>query len=525
MNKLKQKLTLGLSLTMLASFMLTSCGNISMKKITFYVDDNIVETIESNGNETIELPEAPSKEGYYFVGWYYDNQEFSGDEFQDTKLTENINIYAQFKKYIHVQYEMNGGAYVGTGVQGELPDGDLLDEYLKEGEGLHHGDTVISKDNEIFAGWFDNANFNGDPIRMPYYPTSDTTLYARWAEKYPVLENGMELSYNYSYDDTFPSGYVLTSYKGTENEIDIPATYKGLPIVKIGSSVFSRKNITSVVTHDNLIEISDNAFSSCADLKTVTIADTVTTIGVSSFEWCKQLKDINIGKGLSKIGSNAFMATAWYYALPQGSNYINDTYYLFKNYDADGNYQKLTELTIRDGTAAIADSALRDQVDLKVLNFPESLKSIGIRSFEGCKFLGDVNLPNKLEMIDFNAFKNTGLKSINLPDSIKEIRDNAFYGCKSLKTIKIGKGVTELGYNAFSGTAIEEIDLPENVKSFSSSFSDCNSLIKMTIRCKTAFQMFSLPDSLEKLYVPKETLDGYKECNPDYADRFFAITE
>lgn len=94
MNKLKQKLTLGLSLTMLASFMLTSCGNISMKKITFYVDDNIVETIESNGNETIELPEAPSKEGYYFVGWYYDNQEFSGDEFQDTKLTENINIYA-----------------------------------------------------------------------------------------------------------------------------------------------------------------------------------------------------------------------------------------------------------------------------------------------------------------------------------------------------------------------------------------------------------------------------------------------
>ena len=90
MKKIKQKLILGLSLTVLTSFMLTSCGGTSMKKITFYVDDNIVETIESKGNETIELPETPSKEGYYFVGWYYDNQEFSGDEFQDTKLTQYL---------------------------------------------------------------------------------------------------------------------------------------------------------------------------------------------------------------------------------------------------------------------------------------------------------------------------------------------------------------------------------------------------------------------------------------------------
>lgn len=525
MKKKMKFLKLAFLLVSLQLCMLTSCGASKMRKVTFYVDDAVVEVVESKGNESIELPEDPTKEGYYFVGWYYDNQEFTEDEFLDTKLTEDIEVYAQFKKYIHIHYEMNGGAYEGTGVPGELPDGDLPDEYLKEGEGLHYGDTVISKESNIFAGWFDNADFNGEPIRMPYYPTSDMTLYARWAEKYPVLENGMELVYSYSYDDTFPSGYALVSYNGTATEIDIPATYKGLPIVEVGSNVFSRKDITSVVTHNNLIKINYSAFASCYSLKSVVIADTVTMIEENAFNWCKQLTDISFGKGVTYIGRGAFMATAWYYALPQGANYINDTFLLFKNYDSEGNYQKLSELTIREGTTNIADGALQDQANLKILHLPESLKEIGKSAFRGCKLLEEVTLPSHVETMNSQAFQESGLKSIVIPDSLKMIGEQSFYNCASLKKVTIGKGVTEIAFSAFSKSGIEEIDLPENVTEYSGAFSECESLTKMTIRCKIPCGLYSLPDSLQTIYVPSDALEAFKEESPAYADRFFAIEE
>ena len=31
-----------------------------------------------------------------------------------------------------------------------------------------------------FAGWYDNSNFDGSPVSLPYHAQSNTTLYAKW---------------------------------------------------------------------------------------------------------------------------------------------------------------------------------------------------------------------------------------------------------------------------------------------------------------------------------------------------------
>lgn len=486
----------------LSAFVLVACdkkgdgGSKGAKSISFYADDNLVTKVETNGNESITLPTAPEKSGYYFVGWFDGDNEFSGNEYKNKSLSSDVNVYAKYKKYIHVKYVMNGGKYVGTDVPGELPDGDLPDEYLKEGEELDYGYTVIEKDNCIFAGWYDNAAFSGNSIKMPYKPTSDMTLYANWAEKNVRLENGIGLTYQYSYEGTIPDGYYINSYNGNGGEIDIPADYKGLPIIEIGGDVFKNKKITSVTTHDNLLKINYNAFYLNGDLTKIVIADTVKEIGENAFYACRKLSDITFGSGIKKLGNGAFGGTQWYYDQPVGAIYVGKVFYYYK-----GNVP--AEVTIKDGTVSIADNAFdanSRKNDLTSVIIPDSVKYIGVRAFRGCTSLKEIELPKNLEEIGNMAFDGSGLTSIVVPDSVK-VLGTAFKNCKSLKTITIGSGVTSFEYDTFSDCAVETL----------------------IIRSNTAFGIYGLPDSIKKIYVPAGALEGFKEKSPDYADIIFSV--
>lgn len=485
-------------------------------KLSFYADDVFIEKIETKGNETIELPDAPQKDGYYFVGWFDGDDEITSTSYKNKAITSDVTIRAKYGKYIHVKYEMNGGAYVGTNVPGELPDGDLPDEFLKVGEELRHGDTVIEKEGYIFAGWYDNAKLSGKAIKMPYSPSSDVTLYANWAEQSVKLENGMTLTYNYSYDGALPDGYGIYSYKGNGGDIVIPANYKGLPVIEIGSSVFSYKNVTSLVTNDNLLKISDHAFSGNADLKTVVIADTVNEIGQQAFMSCVNLDSVTVGKGLEKLGQGVFDYCNWYYNLPAGAIYIGNVLYNYKG-TVSG------EFTIKDDAVSIADNAFDNQRKMTSINIPQSVKYIGQYAFRDCVSLKEISLPKNLEELGNGAFKNSGLTSVVIPDSMT-LLSNAFSYCADLKSVTIGSGVREIDYAAFSGCGIEELVIPANVTSFGGAFSGNTTLKKLTIKRTSPCSLSSLPDTIEAIYVPAEALDGFKEESPDYADKIFAIS-
>lgn len=509
------------ALTMLA-FALVACNDTDVQgdqkhSVSFYADDNsLVKKVETNGNEVIDLPTAPQKEGYYFIGWFIGENEFSGDEYKNSALSSDISVYAKYKKYHHVKYVMNGGAYVGTGVPGELADGDLPDEYLKDGEELRHGDTVIEKKNCIFAGWYDNPEFSGKAIKMPYIPTSDITLYANWAEKYVNLENGMGLTYNYSYDGAFPDGYGIYSYNGSGGDIVIPADYKGFPIIEIGSSVFSYKKVTSLVTNNNLLRIKNSAFQGNTDLKTLVIADTVKEIGQQAFLACNNLENVTIGNGLEKLGQGVFDGCKWYYDFPvDEAVYIGKILYRYKG-TVSG------EFTIKDGTVSIADNAFDNQKKMTSVVIPQSVKYIGTYSFRDCTLLKEVTLPQNLVELGNCAFKGSGLTSVVIPDSMTMI-GNAFNNCADLKSITIGAGIKQIDYAAFEGCGIEELVIPANVTEYGGAFSGNTTLKKLTILGKTPCDIYGLPESLIAIYVQGDVIDDFKATLTDYADKIFAI--
>lgn len=74
-------------------------------KVIFIVDGEIYSTIETSGEETISLPQNPSKEDYDFDGWYLDEdtwqQSFTKNSLLNEKLTSDISVYAKWQKTMY----------------------------------------------------------------------------------------------------------------------------------------------------------------------------------------------------------------------------------------------------------------------------------------------------------------------------------------------------------------------------------------------------------------------------------------
>lgn len=60
---------------------------------------SIVTSKRIRYNRTIKEPQPPMRDGYQFIGWYYDNEKFSFD----TKIKDNLELEAKWKKIITSQ--------------------------------------------------------------------------------------------------------------------------------------------------------------------------------------------------------------------------------------------------------------------------------------------------------------------------------------------------------------------------------------------------------------------------------------
>ena len=84
-------------------FALTACTKTEFK-LDFIVDGVVYETITTSGQETIQMPNDPEKEGYIFDGWYRDKDtwktSFTADSLLDEQLSDNISVYAKWKSIV-----------------------------------------------------------------------------------------------------------------------------------------------------------------------------------------------------------------------------------------------------------------------------------------------------------------------------------------------------------------------------------------------------------------------------------------
>ena len=91
------------------------------------------------------------------------------------------------------------------------------------------------------------------------------------------------------------------------------------------------------------------------------------------------------------------------------------------------------DLVIEDGILLYACA------NLKSIEIPDIVTSIGNFAFSGCKGLTSIELPNSLTTIgDYAFYYCNNLTSIEIPNSVTSIGEYAFFSCHpELKIIKI----------------------------------------------------------------------------------------
>lgn len=114
-------------------------------------------------------------------------------------------------------------------------------------------------------------------------------------------------------------------------------------------------------------------------------------------------------------------------------------------YDGDGKCEEcdFNLYTVENGVL------LKYNGQLKQVQLPTSITSIGEGAFKDNIYLEEIDLPVTVTFVDRKAFQGcTALRSASLP-GVKDIRDYLFDGCINLSELTLNEGITTIGLGAF----------------------------------------------------------------------------
>lgn len=159
-------------------------------------------------------------------------------------------------------------------------------------------------------------------------------------------------------------------------------------------------------------------------ITSVTIPSTVTTIESSAFNNCWALTSCNLPNSVVKIGDYAFQGIGLTTPL------YNDKFFVFQPQNTEG------EVTIPDGIVHITSTALAGCEKVTKINFPTSLKSVGLDVFWNIDSIRSIELPEGVDSLGRYVFDYCEkLETITLPSTLRYLDGSTFYHCDSLKTI------------------------------------------------------------------------------------------
>lgn len=420
----------------------------------------------------IEDEPKTSREGYTFLGWYFD-ESFSSKASFPLEITEDITLYAKWEKNTYdVHFELEGG----TGVS------DLKTDRIET-------EPLPTKEGYTFLGWYFDGGF-ANKASFPLEVTGNITLYAKWEENEPA---GITF--------TVDGSGTLTAVEGiseTNSEVIIPSEVNGQAVKQIGQDLFRGNPYLRKLSIPDGVTLGYRMCSGCASLEEVDLPSGITVIPDYAFEGCASLRSIELPKTLVQIRLEAFSGSGLE-SLSAPSSLKEIWSYAFKD------CRSLAEVDLNEVTS-LGDMAFENCALLSSVSLPDSLLELGSYVFSGCSSLYSITMPSQAIAIESTAFYGTGyyndpsswdsgvlyvdsylvatnaefaalssysvkpgtiaiaekafanngkkLVSITLPDGLLFIGDGAFSSLSSLKTANIPSSVNRIGYGIFSGTAL-----------------------------------------------------------------------
>lgn len=213
---MKKKLFGILIIVCILSLILVACG--TSVDVTINFDSNggsAVSSLSLGNDMTITMPEDPTKDGYVFAGWYWDNntfqEEFTAGSLLTAQLSKDMTVYAKWisEEQSNADFTVTFNSKSGTPVEAITTSyGSLLLE-----------PTAPTRSGFYFGGWFrDEAclnkwDFSSDTV------VRDITLYAKWIDGDPTDRTYTVVFY---YNGDIIDKIQNVSYNSTISEISAP---------------------------------------------------------------------------------------------------------------------------------------------------------------------------------------------------------------------------------------------------------------------------------------------------------------
>ena len=282
---------------------------------------------------------------------------------------------------------------------------------------------------------------------------------------------------------------------------------------------------------NSVTKIGNAAFSHCDKLTTVTLPNSEVEIEESAF-WMTPLSQIFVPQFVKAIGVNAFDCNI--IVDNENLNFSSEDGVLFdktkkkllsvpvdrESYVIPGSVEiigdgaffccrHLSQVTIPKHLKTIGDCAFESS-NIKEVEIPKSVTSIGKKAFLNCWQLSEVVIPNSVEVIGDSAFwQCNSLTQVTLSNSLKEIRCASFELCGRLTQIEIPNSVTVIGKGAFAKTGLTHISIPEStVKIGDWAFFSCYNLSQVTVSdslLEIGNCAFKYCENLKQITIPSST--------------------
>ena len=306
---------------------------------------------------------------------------------------------------------------------------------------------------------------------------------------------------NYDLDTNTKSAEV----KGRNNEEPVNVT--------IPPSV-SHNGVSYTVT-----SIGDNAFEAYYAMESVSIPNTITKIGTRAFWVCEGLTSVTIPTSVISIGDYAFLDCDNITSIEWNAIKCEKILSIWP-----WSVSKIMSFTFGEQVEIIPKNICLGMKNLKSIDIPNSVKSIGEMAFQKCTGLTSMILPEGITSIGNQAFEQcTNLVSINIPSTVTSIGTYAFAECGKLASnIVIPEGVTSLNNGTFKEcSSLTTVSLPSSLKriigTYVGTFNECDGLEKILVYRDTPANADSGTfDGVDKytctLYVPKNSICLYKNA-------------
>lgn len=353
------------------------------------------------------------------------------------------------------------------------------------------GDNIYTTN---LGGGYTNS-YSGTSFAAPFVTAAaatvlmlDNTLTSKEVENkikdaaFPIVNNtGIEwcgagiLNYSALYDDILAPAPTFSHESGAYNDI-------------INLTAYAEEGYTIRYTTDNTVPTLNNGETFDG---TMTIDDSMSFVAVA----------------VNEIGKSKYIPLSYsvIYLADENDFEITDAGAITA-YNGEKKSITVPE-TIKGFTpTSVANKAFSNS-DIKVIELPKTVKTIGNSSFNRCINLTSITATGVTKIGTFCFYCDTALTNVDMPN-VLFVNTNGFSGCKKLEAVNFNEVVEELYPSAFEDTAFKYAYFP-NVYNFQDTFANTPLVSADLPLLYWASGTFKNCYSLEHLYAPElEQLGG-----------------